>query len=135
MKRDKIIYWILTGIVTLGFAMSSFMYLSKNPELMEGFNKMGFPVYFVTILGIAKLLGAIALVNPWWDKLKEWAYAGFTFTLIGAAWTHIATGTPFVAPLMFLALLGVSYVFFNRLKTSKSNTARLSVNTAKLSHA
>lgn len=124
MKRDKIIYWILTGIVTLGFAMSSFMYLSKNPELMEGFNKMGFPVYFVTILGIAKLLGAIALVNPWWDKLKEWAYAGFTFTLIGAAWTHIATGTPFIMPLIFLLLVGLSYLFYQRTTDRKLQIAR-----------
>jgi hypothetical protein len=125
MKRDKIIYWILTGIVALGFVMSSFMYLGKNPELMEGFNKMGFPVYFVTILGIAKLLGAIALVNPWWNKLKEWAYAGFTFTLIGAAWTHIATGTPFMAPLVFLLLVGGSYFFYGRLQTASERPVLL----------
>ena len=124
MKRDKIIYWILTGIVALGFAMSSFMYLSKNPELMANFNQLGFPVYFVTILGIAKLLGAIALINPWWNKLKEWAYAGFTFTLIGAAWTHIATGTSFMAPLIFLLLVGGSYLFYLRTTDRKLQIAR-----------
>jgi hypothetical protein len=114
MKRDKILYWIFTGLTSLGFLMSSMMYLTHNPELMKGFGSLGYPVYFVTILGVAKLTGAFALLNPWLPKLREWAYAGFTFTLIGAAWTHIATGTPFTAPLIFLALLGVSYFFHQR---------------------
>lgn len=119
MKRDKILYWITTGLVSLGFVASSIMYLTHNPELMKGFSMMGYPVYFVTILGIAKLTGALALLNPWSDKLKEWAYAGFTFTLIGAAWTHIATGTPFIAPLVFLLLVGLSYFFFRRINSYK----------------
>lgn len=118
-KATKITYWSLTGLVSLGFLMSSFMYLSKNPQLMEGFAKINIPVYFVTILGVAKLLGALAIVNPWFPKLKEWAYAGFTFTLIGAAWTHIATGTPFMAPLIFLLLLAGSYFFYNKMRGAK----------------
>ena len=123
MKKNKILYWSLTGLVSAGFLLSSFMYLSKNPELMANFQKAGFPVYFVTILGVAKLLGALAIVNPWFPKLKEWAYAGFTFTLIGAAWTHLATQTPFVAPLVFLVLLGFSYFFYNKLKNPVMITA------------
>lgn len=114
MKTNKIIYWSLTGLVAAGFLMSSFMYLGKSPELMANFQKAGFPVYFVTILGLAKLLGAIGIVNPWFPKLKEWAYAGFTFTLIGAVWTHIATSTPFVAPLIFLILVALSYFFYQK---------------------
>lgn len=116
MKKNKIIYWSVTGLVSLGFLMSSLMYLTQNPELMDGFKKLGFPVFFVTMLGLAKLLGAIALINPWFPKLKEWAYAGFTFTLIGAAWTHAATQTPFISPLIFLFLLGVSYWYFNKIR-------------------
>ncbi len=121
MKTTKIIYWSLTGLVALGFLMSSFMYLSKNPELMNGFKMMGFPEFFVNILGLAKLLGALALVNPWFPKLKEWAYAGFTFTLIGAVWTHASTHTPFVGPLVFLALLGASYYFQNKLRVKQGD--------------
>lgn len=116
MKRDKILYWATTGLVSLGFLMSSMMYLTRNPELMKSFDSIGMPLYFVAILGAAKLLGAIAIINPWWDKLKEWAYAGFTFTLIGATWIHLATGTPFVAPLFFLLVLGLSYYFRYRMK-------------------
>lgn len=114
MKRDKIIYWVATGLVAAGMAMSAFMYLSKNPELMSGFQQIGIPVYFIALLGVAKLLGAIALVAPVGTRLKEWAYAGFLFMFIGATWVHIATGTPFVMPLMFLIILALSYVFWNK---------------------
>lgn len=123
MKRDKILYWTTTGLISLAFLMSSFMYLSKNPELMKGFSQIGFPPVFVTILGLAKLLGALALLNPKMPKLREWAYAGFTFTLIGAAWIHVATHTPFVMPLVFLALLGASYYFNYRLSRTALRTA------------
>lgn len=117
MKRDKILYWATTGLVSLGFIASSMMYLTQNPELMNSFSQLGFPAYFVMLLGIAKLTGALALINPWSAKLKEWAYAGFTFTLIGATWVHIATGTPFIAPLAFLILVGFSYFFNQRIKS------------------
>lgn len=120
MKTTKIIYWSLTGLVALGFLMSSFMYLSKNPELMTGFKTMGYPEFFVNILGLAKLLGALAIVNPWFPKLKEWAYAGFAFTLIGAVWTHVATQTPFVGPLVFMALLGASYYYYTKLQVKQA---------------
>lgn len=112
MKKEKIIYWISTGLVAAGMLMSSFMYLSKNPELLENFKQLGFPAFFIPMLGIAKLLGAISLVNPWIEKLKEWAYAGFTFTFIGAIWSHIATNTPFIPALVLLVILAISY-FFN----------------------
>ena len=114
MKKDKIIYWIATGLLAAGMAMSAYMYLTKNPELMGTFEALGFPVYFISILGVAKLLGAIVLVAPAGSRLKEWAYAGFIFTFIGAIWVHLATGTPFIGPLVFLVVLGVSYFFWNR---------------------
>lgn len=124
MKKNKIIYWSTTGLVAAGFLMSSFMYLGKNPELVNGFKMMGFPDFFIPILGLAKLLGAFAIVNPWVPKLKEWAYAGFTFVLIGATWTHLATNTPFIAPLVFLVLLAVSYYFYVKtFQTESSVTA------------
>jgi uncharacterized membrane protein YphA (DoxX/SURF4 family) len=112
MKRDKIIYWIATGLVAAGMLASGAMYLSRNPELMANFQTLSLPVYLVTLLGVAKLAGAIVLVAPVWSKLKEWAYAGFAFVFVGATWTHAATGTPsMVAPLLFLAILGISYFF------------------------
>jgi hypothetical protein len=118
MKRDKIVYWITTGLVAAMMFFSAYMYLTKNPELVTGFKTLGFPIYFVTILGVAKLLGAIVLVAPAGRILKEWAYAGFIFVFIGAAWVHIETGTPFIMPVIFLGILGVSYLFWTRLLRS-----------------
>ena len=120
MKRDRILYWIFTGLVSLGFAASSIMYLTKSQQLVDGFKFLGLPQYLIPILGLAKLLGALALINPWFPKLKEWAYAGFTFTLIGASWSHISTNTPFIAPLVFFVLVAISYFFFTRISRQQS---------------
>jgi hypothetical protein len=114
MKASKIVYWITTGIASALFFLSAYVYLTKSPELMKNFESIGFPAYFVTILGVAKLLGAIAIINPWSRTLKEWAYAGYVFVLIGATWTHLATHTPFIMPLAILGLVGVSYYFYSK---------------------
>jgi hypothetical protein len=118
MKRDKIVYWITTGMVAAMMFFSAYMYLTMNPQLVEGFKAIGFPTFFITILGVAKLLGAIVLVAPAGRTLKEWAYAGFIFIFIGAIWTHIVTATSFLMPLIFLGILGVSYLFWTRLLRS-----------------
>jgi hypothetical protein len=119
MKKDKIIYWITTGLVAIGMLLSAVMYLSHSDTIMKGFDAIGVPLYFVTFLGVAKLLGTIALVSPLWEKLKEWAYAGFAFVFIGAAYVHVATSTSVIPPLLFLALLATSYVFRVRIFTKQ----------------
>jgi hypothetical protein len=118
MKRDKIIYWIATGLLATGMVMSSVMYLSQNEEMVTNFTAIGYPVFLLSILGVAKLLGGITLIAPAPDKLKEWAYAGFAFVFIGAAWTHVATHTPWIAPVIALAILAVSYIFYIRIKAA-----------------
>lgn len=123
MKTTKIVYWSSTGLLSAVFLMSAVMYLTMNAQLTEGFTKAGIPIYFIPLLGLAKLLGAIALVNPWFKGLKEWAYAGFTFVLLGATWVHISTATPFVMPLVFLALLALSYVYFQKISALKTAKA------------
>ena len=122
MKRDKIIYWTATGLVAAGMTMSAFMYLSNNPALMSSFEALGIPKYLVIVLGVAKLFGAIALIAPVWERLKEWAYAGFTFVFLGAIWTHVSTGTAWVAPLIAFLILMVSYGFRFRLKTGNTKS-------------
>jgi hypothetical protein len=119
MKRDKIIYWVTTGILSAAMLMSAILYLTKSEELREGFRTLGYPEYLMGVLGIAKLLGAVVLLAPVWDNLKEWAYAGFAFVFIGATWTHVATQTPWVTPLVFLLILGISYGFRQRLKLNQ----------------
>lgn len=91
---------------------AAFSYLSAAPEAVEGFRRVGYPQQLRIILGIAKLLGAIALVVPGFPKLKEWAYAGFSFAWMAAFVAHYAAGErgPSVMPLVLLLILGVSYV-------------------------
>jgi hypothetical protein len=119
MKVNKIVYWTSTIIFSLFFLMSVTMYFTRNPQVVEGMKAAGFPPYMLSILGTAKLLGVIALLQPKFKTLKEWAYAGFTINLIGAVWTHAATNTPFTSALVFMAILAVSYVFWKRTLAAK----------------
>lgn len=116
MKVNKIVYWTSTIIFAAFFLMSVTMYFTKNPQVVEGMKLSGFPPYMLGILGTAKLLGVIALLQPRFKTLKEWAYAGFTINLIGAVWTHAATNTPFVSALVFMVILAVSYIFWKRME-------------------
>ncbi|MCW5911480.1 MAG: DoxX family protein [Cyclobacteriaceae bacterium] len=117
MKRNKIIYWVVTGLVAAGMIMSGIMYFTAE-EARANFVQIGFPVYFMVLLGVAKLLGAVALLAPVPANIKEWTYAGFGFTFIGAVWTHIATQTPWIAPVIFLLLLAASYYFYKKVRTA-----------------
>lgn len=121
MKTNKIVYWAATGVVAAGMIMSAYMYLTGNLSLVQSFQQLGYPDYFITILGTAKLLGAIALVVPVSERVKEWAYAGFAFTFAGAVWTHLATGTPWIAPLVALIILVISYWSRMKLLATKSS--------------
>jgi len=120
MKAQKIIYWVITGMVAAGMTMSGFMYVTRSPEMVGAFESLGFPTYFMLILGIAKLLGALALVAPVASRFKEWAYAGFMFTFIGATSTHLITHTPWISPAVFLIFLASSYVLWIRVKANQS---------------
>jgi hypothetical protein len=68
--------------------MAGFVYLSASQQAVEGFAHVGYPQQLRVLLGIAKLLGAVTLLVPGWPRLKEWAYAGFTFAWIAAPVAH-----------------------------------------------
>ncbi len=108
----KIIYWVSTGLVAALSVFVAFTYLSGSPQAVQGFAHVGYPQQLRIILGIAKLLGAITLVLPGFAKLKEWAYAGFTFAWISAFVAHYLAKDGSVAfmPLILLLLLVISYV-------------------------
>ncbi len=119
MKVNKIVHWTSTIIFAGMFLMSAMMYFTKSPELVAGMKFLGFPMFILPLLGTAKLLGAIALLQPKFKTLKEWAYAGFTINLIGAVWAHAATNTPFTTVLVLFVVLAVSYVFWKRMLSTK----------------
>jgi hypothetical protein len=108
----KVIYWATTGVLALLSLFAAFTYLSGSQEAVTGFAHVGYPQQLRVILGIAKLAGAIALVAPGFPTLKEWAYAGFTFSWVAAFVAHYLAGDgPQSAfPLVLLAILAVSYV-------------------------
>ena len=85
-------YWISTGIIALAFGSGGVAYLAGGEEQLRGMAELGYPAYFVTILGVWKVLGALAIVTPRFPRLREWAYAGIAFDLIGAAASHAAVG-------------------------------------------
>jgi uncharacterized membrane protein YphA (DoxX/SURF4 family) len=105
-------YWGSTGILALLSTFAAFTYLTGAPDAVTGFAHVGYPQQLRVILGLAKLLGAIALVVPGFPKLKEWAYAGFTFAWIAAFCAHYLAkdGAEAMVPLVLLVGLGVSYV-------------------------
>jgi hypothetical protein len=101
-------YWATTGLVAAAFAFGGFMDLSQGADVVAGMQHLGYPLYFATLLGVWKLLGAAAVVVPGWPRLKEWAYAGMFFDLTGAAVSHAAVGDPagnVITPLVILGLV------------------------------
>lgn len=113
-KRNKIIYWIATGWLALGMLSTGVVQLLKTKEEAELMTHLGYPLYFLTILGIWKILGVIAVLIPEFPLLKEWAYAGFFFAMSGAIISHLAmddAAKESFGPVLLLALTIVSWYF------------------------
>ena len=108
----KIVYWVSTGLVAVMSLFAAFAYLSGSPQAVQGFAHVGYPQQLRIILGIAKPLGAIALLVPGMGKLKEWAYAGFIFAWICAVIAHYLAKDGAIAfvPLVNMLILAVSYL-------------------------
>jgi hypothetical protein len=119
MKKDKIIYWVTTGIVAAMMVFSAYGYFT-NQEMKGAFVHLGFPNYFRIELGVMKILGALALILPMVPKkLKEFAYFGFALTFISAFIGHYASGDPLptpIMPLIFLGILATSYIYKNKIQ-------------------
>jgi DoxX-like family len=120
-KRNKIIYWISTIWLALGMLTTGTLQLFKvtaegavAPPGVDGIIHLGYPIYFLTILGIWKILGVVALLIPKFPLLKEWAYAGFFFSMSGAAFSHIASGDAMneIFPSLLLLILTVVSWYF-----------------------
>lgn len=122
MNKNKIIYWTTTGIISAMMLFSAFGYFT-NADMKAAFVHLGFPDYFRIELGVLKVLGALALLFPQVpDKIKSFAYFGFSLTFISAFIAHSASGDPIAvsaAPITFLVILGVSWYFQNKLKITK----------------
>jgi uncharacterized membrane protein YphA (DoxX/SURF4 family) len=107
----KILYWLTTALIFVSSILAGFTYLSGSQQAVAGFVHIGYPQQLRILLGIAKPLGGITLLMPGFPKLKEWAYAGFTFAWIAASVAHYLAKDGAVAflPIVMLILLCVSY--------------------------
>jgi len=107
-KRNKIIYWVFTIWLALGMVSTGAVQLLKQKAGAGGLDsitQLGYPSYFLTIIGIWKILGVIAVLIPKFPLLKEWAYAGFFFVMSGAIFSHIASASPITEILPSILLL------------------------------
>jgi hypothetical protein len=113
-KRNRIIYWIATLWAALGITATAIVQVfGKNAEAAHVAN-LHYPGYFITLLGIWKFLGVIALLLPKFPLVKEWAYAGLFFVMTGACYSHLMMHDPFseIYPsLLLLAQILLSYFF------------------------
>lgn len=107
-KRNKIIYWITTIFLSLGMTAGGIQQMLQIGGYNEIVTKLGYPLYLLTILGVWKILGVIAILIPKFPLVKEWAYAGFFFAMSGAFISHLTVGQPFSEAVPSLILLTVT---------------------------
>src|SRR3954447_13976180 len=108
MRTRRIAYWLTTGLSAFVFLSGGVADVARPSFVMEGMTHLGYPAYFVLILGVWKVLGGIAILVPRFPTLKEWAYAGMVFDLTGAAASHAAVGDPVgkvAAPLIITGIV------------------------------
>jgi uncharacterized membrane protein YphA (DoxX/SURF4 family) len=91
-RRNKIIYWVATIWLSLGMVSTGIVQLIPMEEEVQKMQALGYPLFFLTIIGVWKLLGVVAILIPRFPLVKEWAYAGFFFLMSGAILTHLAVG-------------------------------------------
>ncbi len=113
-KINKIIYWAATTWLALGMVSTGIVQLIRMDKETEMMTQLGYPAYLLTLLGIWKLLGVVAILIPKLPLLKEWAYAGFFFAMSGAVFSHLAIGDALLTlfgPTLLLALTLISWYF------------------------
>jgi len=113
-KRNRIIYWIATVWLALGMLSTGIVQLSRANDEVDLITQLGYPVYILTIIGVWKVLGVVAVLIPRFPLLKEWAYAGFFFVATGGILSHLATGNSMgkIFPLILLLVLTVVSWYF-----------------------
>jgi hypothetical protein len=117
MKKIKILYWIFTGLMAAFMLMASIPDVLQIPDAVAIFKHLGYPTHLLPFIGIAKILGVLVILLPGFSRLKEWAYAGLVFDLIGALYSHISVGDPpanWIFPIIGLFLVVGSYVFYRK---------------------
>jgi uncharacterized membrane protein YphA (DoxX/SURF4 family) len=111
-KWKKIAYWFFTCWLALGMVSTGIVQLMHQSEEAAKFQGLGYPAYLMTLIGVWKMLGTLAVLAPRLAVLKEWAYAGFFFTMSGALASHIAVHAPMkdiIPPILLLTITMISW--------------------------
>lgn len=114
-KRKLIIYWLATSLLAFGMAGSGFAQIFQAKDMVDLIVPLGYPLYFLYIIGVWKLLAVIAILIPRFKLVKEWAYAGLFFTMTGAVISHLASGDHslkgIIGPVMQTVFIILSWYF------------------------
>lgn len=111
-KRKLIWYWLITAILSFCIFTGGLFQTIQVKGVIQGFKPLGYPTYFISIIGIWKMLGIIAILLPKFKLLKEWAYAGIFFTMTGAVISHIAShdaSVQIIAPIVLAVFTVLSW--------------------------
>lgn len=113
-NKNKIIYWFFTLWLALGMLSTGIVQLIEMEEEIDFIIELGYPIYFLTILGVWKILGVVSVLIPGFPLLKEWTYAGFFFAMSGAVLSHLAMADPVneIFPSLLLLILTVVSWYF-----------------------
>ena len=116
-KTIKILYWVFTALLVLGMLFSGFSEIMQFPSAVEVMKHLGYPAYVNIIIGVAKIIGAVALLQNRFKTIKEWTYAGFTIDFIGAAASlYFIDGIlAALTVIPFFIVLFVSYYFWKKM--------------------
>jgi len=104
-RKRATFYWLATALLVSELVLGGIWDVLRVPRVREVIERLGYPTYFLVILGVWKLLGAVALVIPRFPRLKEWAYAGVVFNLTGALISHVASGDIEPGPMAYLVVM------------------------------
>lgn len=121
-KTIKIIYWIITALFALMMLADGFAGALRVAGAIEALAYLGYPEYLSSIIGIAKIFGAAAILQNLFRAIKEWAYAGFVFTFIGAFFSHFFVGSGIgflIVPIIMLAVVFLSYFLWRKIESEK----------------
>ena len=117
MKKQNILYWILTSLMSAFMLMGALPDVLRSPAALAWFVHLGYPSYLLPFIGIAKILGVIAVLNRATRRLKEWAYAGLAFDLLGAFYSHLSVGdsiSSWIFSVIGLLLVAGSYIAYRK---------------------
>jgi hypothetical protein len=124
-NRNNLLYWVFTGIFCFFMLPGAIFNIMSSPDWVEVFKQLGYPLYLLPFLGVAKLLGVIALLVPGYPRIREWAYAGMFFDLVGAVYSGLMAMPGAFDPKMLFMVLpflfgGLSYIYHHKILAAKA---------------